>query len=97
MESSNKDKAPRYTYMIRTNLESFEAFRKLESKFHTQGLEEGMRWLEASNKDKARGWVGFNVPFSHRLTAAADIILMPSRFEPCGLNQVCHLSCLGVC
>ena len=32
--------------------------------------------------------VGFNVPFSHRLTAAADILLMPSRFEPCGLNQL---------
>jgi starch synthase len=39
-------------------------------------------------RDKARGWVGFNVPFSHRLTAAADIVLMPSRFEPCGLNQL---------
>lgn len=51
-------------------------------------LEEGLRWLESTYKNKARGWVGFNVPFSHRLTAAADILLMPSRFEPCGLNQL---------
>eukprot|EP00798_Chlamydomonas_sp_ICE-L_P027184 gene27184-2425_t len=51
-------------------------------------LEDGLRWLEGTYKDKARGWVGFNVPFSHRLTAAADILLMPSRFEPCGLNQL---------
>ncbi|WP_020648864.1 glycogen synthase GlgA [Solimonas variicoloris] len=25
---------------------------------------------------------------SHRLNAAADLVLMPSRFEPCGLNQM---------
>lgn len=53
-----------------------------------QGLEDGLRWLEGTYKDQARGWVGFNVPFSHRLTAAADVLLMPSRFEPCGLNQL---------
>ncbi|GLI71524.1 hypothetical protein VaNZ11_016750 [Volvox africanus] len=51
-------------------------------------LEDGLRWLEGSFRDRARGWVGFNVPLSHRLTAAADILLMPSRFEPCGLNQL---------
>lgn len=51
-------------------------------------LENGLRWLESTYKEQARGWVGFNVPFSHRLTAGADILLMPSRFEPCGLNQM---------
>lgn len=48
----------------------------------------GLRWLESSFPQQARGWVGFNVAMSHKMTAAADILLMPSRFEPCGLNQL---------
>ena len=51
-------------------------------------LEGGLRWLEAAYPNQARGWVGFNVALSHRITAAADMLLMPSRFEPCGLNQL---------
>mmetsp|Transcript_6404 Transcript_6404/g.10959 ORF Transcript_6404/g.10959 Transcript_6404/m.10959 type:complete len:593 (+) Transcript_6404:123-1901(+) len=51
-------------------------------------LEEGLRNLESNNRDKARCWVGFNEAFAHKLTAAADFVLMPSRFEPCGLNQL---------
>ena len=47
-----------------------------------------MRWLESAYPDKARGWVGFNVPMSHKITAGCDLLLMPSRFEPCGLNQL---------
>ncbi|KAM0939561.1 putative starch synthase [Dioscorea sansibarensis] len=50
--------------------------------------EQWMRWAESSYKDKFRGWVGFNEPFSHHITAGCDILLMPSRFEPCGLNQL---------
>jgi len=51
-------------------------------------LEDFMRWAEQSYKDKFRGWVGFSVPMAHRITAGCDILLMPSRFEPCGLNQL---------
>ena len=28
------------------------------------------------------------MPMSYRITAACDMLLMPSRFEPCGLNQL---------
>lgn len=31
---------------------------------------------------------GFNEPLAHRLYAGADLFLMPSRFEPCGLGQM---------
>ncbi|MEZ4320368.1 MAG: glycogen/starch synthase [Myxococcota bacterium] len=37
---------------------------------------------------QARGWVGFNEALAHRIEAGADVFLMPSRFEPCGLNQL---------
>jgi starch synthase len=32
--------------------------------------------------------LGFNQGLSHRIEAASDFFLMPSRFEPCGLNQM---------
>lgn len=30
----------------------------------------------------------FNVPLAHMITAGADFIIVPSRFEPCGLIQL---------
>jgi starch synthase len=51
-------------------------------------LEEWMKWAERQYPDRFRGWVGFSVPMAHRITAGVDIFLMPSRFEPCGLNQL---------
>ncbi|XP_068636566.1 granule-bound starch synthase 2, chloroplastic/amyloplastic [Aristolochia californica] len=51
-------------------------------------LEQMLRHFEHQHHDKVRGWVGFSVKTAHRITAGADILLMPSRFEPCGLNQL---------
>ncbi len=34
---------------------------------------------------------GYNESLAHRIEAGADIFLMPSRFEPCGLNQMYSL------
>jgi len=33
----------------------------------------------------------FNEPLAHRIEAGGDVFLMPSRFEPCGLNQLYSL------
>jgi glycogen/starch synthases, ADP-glucose type len=33
-------------------------------------------------------FIGFNDPLAHQIEAGADIFLMPSLYEPCGLNQM---------
>ena len=35
--------------------------------------------------------IGFDEGLSHRIEAGCDFFLMPSRFEPCGLNQMYSL------
>ncbi|ALP52453.1 glycogen synthase [Candidatus Tenderia electrophaga] len=35
--------------------------------------------------------IGFSEPLAHQIEAGADMFLMPSRFEPCGLNQIYSL------
>jgi starch synthase len=36
--------------------------------------------------------LGFDVALSHKIEAGADLFLMPSRYEPCGLNQMYSLA-----
>jgi starch synthase len=38
--------------------------------------------------DKFRARLGFDNGLSHRIEAGSDFFVMPSRFEPCGLNQM---------
>ncbi|GMH09606.1 hypothetical protein Nepgr_011447 [Nepenthes gracilis] len=51
-------------------------------------LERQIEVLELKFPDKARGVAKFNVPLAHMITAGADFLLVPSRFEPCGLIQL---------
>ncbi|KAJ1407962.1 granule bound starch synthase [Sesbania bispinosa] len=51
-------------------------------------MEKQLQQLEISYPDKARGVSKFNVPLAHIIIAGADFILVPSRFEPCGLIQL---------
>jgi starch synthase len=41
--------------------------------------------------DRASVRIGYDEGLSHRLEAGCDFFLMPSRFEPCGLNQMYSL------
>ncbi|KAL4622062.1 hypothetical protein ACB092_06G269900 [Castanea dentata] len=51
-------------------------------------METQLEQLEKIYPDKARGVAKFNVPLAHMIIAGADFILVPSRFEPCGLIQL---------
>ncbi|MCK6526461.1 glycogen synthase GlgA [Myxococcota bacterium] len=42
----------------------------------------------ASRPDGIWTRIGFDEPLAHRIEAGADVFLMPSRYEPCGLNQM---------
>jgi starch synthase len=42
--------------------------------------------------DRFRAWLGFHNGRAHRIEAGCDFFLMPSRFEPCGLNQLYSLA-----
>lgn len=49
--------------------------------------EEALTRLARERPDRLAVRVGFDEGLAHRIEAGADIFLMPSRFEPCGLNQ----------
>ncbi|MCB9778886.1 MAG: glycogen synthase [Alphaproteobacteria bacterium] len=44
--------------------------------------------LRRVNGDRVRVRIGFDGPLSRRITAASDLFVVPSRFEPCGLTQI---------
>ena len=44
-----------------------------------------------AHPDRVAVRVGFDEGLAHRIEAGADVFLMPSRFEPCGLNQMYSL------
>lgn len=47
--------------------------------------------MERFAPDKVWTYIGFSNELAHQIEAGADIFLMPSRFEPCGLNQMYSL------
>ncbi|MGH9337917.1 MAG: glycogen synthase, partial [Vicinamibacteria bacterium] len=47
--------------------------------------------LQARFPDRVRFYRGFHEELAHWIEAGADLFLMPSRYEPCGLNQMYSL------
>ncbi|MDG6773630.1 glycogen synthase GlgA [Thiomicrorhabdus sp. ZW0627] len=59
----------------------------------------GNKYLEKALQEMAKiypkrvwGFVGYSESLAHQVEAGADMFLMPSRFEPCGLNQMYSLA-----
>lgn len=53
--------------------------------------EERLAALAAAFPARAAAHFEFNEGLAHRIEAGADVFLMPSRYEPCGLNQLYSL------
>jgi starch synthase len=55
------------------------------------GLEEGCRGAAAAHPDRVAAHIGFDEGLARLIYAGCDVILVPSRFEPCGLAQLAAL------
>lgn len=56
------------------------------------GLEQAFRDAAARHPGRIGAQIGYDEPLSHLLQGGADAILIPSRFEPCGLTQLYGLA-----
>jgi starch synthase len=53
-----------------------------------RALEEAFVAAAQSHPDQVAVHIGYSEPLAHRLMAGGDMLLVPSRFEPCGLTQL---------
>ena len=51
-------------------------------------LEAAFRMAQEMHPDRVRVHIGYDEARAHQLIAGADVIAVPSRFEPCGLTQM---------
>jgi starch synthase len=54
----------------------------------SSSLEEAARQMQTDYPDRLRAIIAFDVPLSRRIFSGADALLIPSRYEPCGLVQM---------
>jgi starch synthase len=54
-------------------------------------LEQGMQELANNHPGSCAVKIGYDEELAHRIEAGCDSFLMPSRYEPCGLNQLYSL------
>ena len=54
-------------------------------------LEEGFVAAARDRRGRVSVRLGYDEALAHRIQAGADALLVPSRFEPCGLTQLCAL------
>jgi starch synthase len=51
-------------------------------------IENAARALQADYPERVRAVIGYDAPLSRLIYGGADMFLMPSRYEPCGLAQM---------
>ena len=54
-------------------------------------LEEGFRAAAEAHPGRIGAFIGYDEKLAHLMQAGSDALLVPSRFEPCGLTQLCAL------
>jgi len=54
-------------------------------------LEQQFREAAAAHPGRIACFIGYDESLAHQIQAGIDAILIPSRFEPCGLTQLCAL------
>lgn len=55
-------------------------------------LEDFFNWAHTTFPDRVGVYIGYNNRLAHRIEAGSDMFLMPSAYEPCGLNQMYSLN-----
>jgi starch synthase len=55
-------------------------------------LEDFFSWAATAWPDRVGAYIGYSDTLAHRIEAGADCFLMPSHYEPCGLNQMYSLA-----
>ncbi len=50
--------------------------------------ENALMQIGEQQSERCRVWIGFDESLAHRIYAGSDMLLMPSLYEPCGLNQM---------
>jgi starch synthase len=78
-------------YDVLPDLMSWHEMRLVVLGSGAEDYERFFRELQARSPDKVCFYRGFSEDLAHRIEASSDIFLMPSRFEPCGLNQMYSL------
>jgi starch synthase len=56
-----------------------------------KALAEALKSLAGDDPGRIGVHIGYDEALAHRIIAGADVFLMPSRYEPCGLNQMYSL------
>ena len=55
-------------------------------------LQDRYQALAKANASRIAAVIGYDEALAHLIQAGSDALVVPSRFEPCGLTQLCALA-----